>query len=76
MTNASGSYWTIDGRSGDDLIIGSSRSVEYTYLNGGAGNDTLIGGAGNENFDGGAGSDVIKSNGGIDTLSLKSGGQT
>lgn len=45
---------TLDGRDGNDLLVGGKRS---DTLLGGDGNDTLIGGGGDDWLDGGAGDD-------------------
>jgi Ca2+-binding RTX toxin-like protein len=47
---------TINGRDGDDRIVGS------------AGNDTLLGGKGNDVIEGGAGNDTLNGNSGNDVL--------
>jgi Ca2+-binding RTX toxin-like protein len=61
----------INGGSGNDLINGSTSSINSSlYLNGDTGNDTLIGGLGNDVLTGGDGSDlfVIGRNFGTDTI--------
>lgn len=74
---------TIDGKGGNDVIVGGSGSDSLMggdgndtiggndgddAIAGGAGNDTLAGGAGNDLLDGGAGSDAINGGSGDDTI--------
>lgn len=54
----------IDGRGGNDLIVGK---VGDDVLNGGDGNDRLFGNSGADTFNGGLGNDVMTGQQGIDT---------
>ncbi len=54
---------TLNGNNGDDRLTGN-----VAFINGGAGNDTLIGGAGNQTFDGADGDDTFIGNGGTDNV--------
>ncbi len=58
----------IDGRGGDDVLIGSDLAED---LRGGAGNDTLEGGGGNDILDGGKGIDVLHGGAGDDILQVR-----
>jgi T1SS-143 domain-containing protein len=69
---------TLNGLSGDDILIGSNGD---DILNGGAGNDILIGGAGddllfggldNDTLEGGAGYDILTGGDGADTFVIDS----
>jgi Ca2+-binding RTX toxin-like protein len=49
----------IYGNAGDDTITVSPNVTFNTYIDGGAGNDSITGGGGNNFIDGGAGNDVL-----------------
>jgi Ca2+-binding RTX toxin-like protein len=57
----------IDGKAGDDYILGSSAS-DSIYIFGGEGNDILIGGHQNDGLYGGTGNDKYDGGGGSDTI--------
>jgi Ca2+-binding RTX toxin-like protein len=65
---------TIDGTSGDDILIGGSEDDEIfgldgdDLLEGQAGDDTLDGGSGDDTLDGGNGDDLLEGQAGNDTL--------
>lgn len=65
---------TIDGRGGDDKIVGSNLhdvligGKGNDTITGASGNDTLTGGEGNDQLDGGIGNDVIYGNSGNDRI--------
>lgn len=70
----SGQSGLLDGRGGDDTLVGGGgrdkllgRSGDDT-LNGEGGNDTLVGGADNDDLNGGDGKDLLKGGYGIDQL--------
>ncbi|CAN5627818.1 hypothetical protein BH09PLA1_BH09PLA1_20390 [soil metagenome] len=63
--NVHGDVETIRGGSGDDLLIGNTRS---NRLYGNAGNDTLIGSKGNDSLEGGTGNDSVVGGLGDDSL--------
>lgn len=64
----------IDGRNGDDWIIGTAAadiifgSAGNDTISGGDGNDTIWGGAGNDATYGDAGNDLISGGGGVDSI--------
>ncbi|MBH0182966.1 MAG: calcium-binding protein [Nitrospira sp.] len=73
--NASGigSFVTVTGSAGDNVIIGSNGA---DIINGGGGNDTLNGGAGNDQLIGGTGNDVLNGGTGIDNMTGGAGDDT
>ena len=70
---------TIDGTSGDDILIGGSEDDLILGLDGDdllegqAGDDTLDGGSGDDTLDGGNGDDLLEGQAGNDTLDGGSG---
>lgn len=66
--------WSIGGE-GDDSLSAAS-ATEAVYLDGGAGQDTLVGGSGNDSLSGGDGTDVLAAGGGNDILDLAGGNDT
>lgn len=63
--SASPDSWTIDGRGGNDSIIGG---IADDKLTGGTGNDVLRGNAGDDSLSGGAGNDTIYGGTGVDYM--------
>ncbi|MDA7424685.1 M10 family metallopeptidase C-terminal domain-containing protein [Thalassococcus lentus] len=61
---------SINGGAGNDELYASEFAL--TYVEGGAGDDTLIGGFGNDTLDGGGGADVIDGGDGYDIASYAS----
>lgn len=61
----------IDGKDGDDVIVGS---VAGDTIQGGAGNDTLSGGAGNDVIVGGTGDDALAGGDGNDLFKISGTG--
>ncbi len=55
---------TINGTSGNDLILGSSAD---DIINGNGGNDCIVAGAGNDTIDGGDGTDICIEGSGTNT---------
>lgn len=80
-----GRYYDMDGRAGDDVILGGDTSEDdlsggagddllmgrsgHDALDGGSGNDALIGGEGNDSLKGGTGDDILSDGAGNDILS-------
>ena len=64
---------TLEGGSGNDVLIGGSRN---NVLNGRAGNDVLTGGDTADTLSGGAGNDILVGNGGSDLLNGQAGNDT
>jgi hypothetical protein len=62
----------IRGLGGDDMIIVNTRDIP-AYVQGNAGNDTLVGGAENDNLVGGGGNDLLDGGAGDDRLDATSG---
>lgn len=71
-------YTVLDGRGGDDVIIGSDLDESGTHygLFGGTGNDHLSGMGGRDNLYGGYGDDVLDGGRGVDHLSGDRGADT
>ncbi len=73
---------TIQGRGGDDRIVGSNGAETIQggsgndSLSGNAGNDLLDGGDGNDSLNGGDGNDTLDGGAGIDVLDGGNGGDT
>ncbi len=64
---AQAGYAGVIGFTGNDILDGSTTNATV-YLDGGAGDDTLLGGSGGDFIIGGDGSDAIYGNGGDDLL--------
>ena len=65
LTTKNNKGLTIDGKKGNDIIIGSNYNDKIT---GGAGDDEITGGAGNDTITGGDGNDIITGGLGNDTI--------
>jgi Tol biopolymer transport system component len=65
LINGGAGNTTINGTSGDDLIIDSGGN---NTINGKAGNDTIVTAGGNDKIDGGAGNDTIDAGNGNNTV--------
>ena len=65
LTNTVVGSGTINGTSGNDLILGSSTNDS---INGGTGADCIVGGSGNDSINGGNGGDVCIGGPGTDTF--------
>ncbi len=66
LAHAPGTYGVLDGRGGNDELIGGERE---DLLRGGPGDDVIAGGGGDDSLDGGAGGDLLSGGPGADRLS-------
>lgn len=69
--NLQGTFETVTGGSGNDVITGNA--TVGTTINGGAGNDILVGGSASDTLTGGDGNDILIGGLGTDTLSGNNG---
>lgn len=69
--NLQGTFTSVAGGSGDDILIGNATAT--TNLNGNAGNNVLVGGSANDTLAGGVGNDILIGGPGTDSLAGNSG---